>query len=97
MKNVNIKLRNLKLTSVGKEKEGYGVFKYIYINRSLFGLKNDPPSSNLFLKTVLKKALQFYEKDNYEKFYEWVFKFRNYIKLLERDFTLGDIERFYII
>ena len=89
MKNVNIKLRNLKLTQVRSEKKevGFEVLKYVYINRTVFCSLN----SNLFLKTVLKKSLQFYEKDRCKNFYEWVFKFRNYIKLLDRNFTLDDI------
>lgn len=95
MKNVNIKLRNIKSTPCRKEKEdlAYDTLKYVYINRIVF----DSTISNLFLKTVLKKALYFYKKNNCKKFYEWVFKFRNYIKLLDRNFILDDIESFYLI
>jgi len=89
LKNVNIKLRNIKLEKVRKQKEdlAYDILKYVYINRIVF----DSTSNNLFLKTVLKKALHFYEKDNSKKFYEWVFKFRNYIKLLDMNFNLDTI------
>ena len=89
LKNVNIKLINIKSTPCRKQKKdlAYDTLKYVYINRTVF----DSTNSNLFLKTVLKKALYFYEKDNCKKFYEWVFKFRNYIKLLDMNFTLDDI------
>ena len=91
MKNINIKLRNLKLAKVRKqkEKEGYDVLKYVYINRTVFN--SNVFGNILFLKTVLKKSLQFYEKDRCKNFYEWVFKFRNYIKLLNMNFSLDDI------
>ena len=95
LKNVNIKLRNIKSTPCRKQKIdlAYDTLKYVYINRTVF----DFTSNNLFLKTVLKKALHFYEKDNSKKFYEWVFKFRNYIKLLDMNFTLDDMGTFYLI
>jgi len=91
LKNINIKLRNLKLSKdrKKKEKEGYCILKYVYINRAVFN--SNVFGNILFFKTVLKKALQFYEKDRCKKFYEWVFKFRNYIKLLDIDFNLDDI------
>jgi len=88
MKNVNIKLRNIKSSPAIKQKENfaYDTFKYVYINRTVFNPKTIEKSESynyLFLKTVLKKAFYFYEIDNCKKMYEWVFKFRNYIKLLD--------------
>lgn len=88
MKNINKKLNDLNSTQNRKKKEkyGYDVLKYVYINRSVFGSEIDPITSNLFLKTVFQKSLHFYEKNNCKNFYEWVFKFRNYMKLLNINF-----------
>ena len=44
----------------------------------------------LFLKTVLKKAIEFYDSGIEKMFYEWIFKFRNYIEIIDKDFDFDN-------
>lgn len=63
-------------------------FKYVYEHKEAF---NKLADKAIFLKTVYKKALQFYKDDGFPVFYEWVFKFRNYIALIDKNFLYYNI------
>ena len=58
-------------------------FRYVYEHKEAF---NKLADKAIFLKTVYKKALEFYKDDGFALFYEWIFKFRNYIALIDKNF-----------
>ena len=65
-------------------------FKYVYKHRAAF---NSLAEKAIFLKTVLKKALEFYNETRLNLFYEWVFKFKNYIFLIDKNFDFDIFNR----
>jgi hypothetical protein len=81
------KLKNLSLENNKNKKiiNACDAFKYVYKNRASF---NSLGGKAIFIKTVLKKAIEFYNESKLNVFYEWMFKFRNYISLIDKNFNM---------
>jgi hypothetical protein len=94
MNNTQKNLKNLMLESNQERKiiKACDAFRYVYKHKAAF---NSLDEKGIFLKTVLRKAMEFCYEGKINIFYEWVFKLRNYISLIDKDFDINKLKNYY--